>query len=124
MRNAVHDGQLSSCLVAFCVYVDSKTSVSRHALTLSLPQKCDGVCLFLLQVREVAERSKQRGNMLAQLFAAVRKVADAKQQLQDAEGQLQEALLAAETYLQVCMQSTCYALCELCCIGRAPCCPF
>lgn len=54
-----------------------------------------------LQVREVAERSKQRGNMLAQLFAAVRKVADAKQQLQDAEGELQEALAAAESYLQV-----------------------
>lgn len=54
-----------------------------------------------LQVREVAERSKQRGNMLAQLFTAVRKVADVKQQMQDAEGELQDALSAAESYLQV-----------------------
>eukprot|EP00878_Enallax_costatus_P013296 GHUV01013901.1.p1 GENE.GHUV01013901.1~~GHUV01013901.1.p1 ORF type:complete len:300 (+),score=83.27 GHUV01013901.1:439-1338(+) len=52
------------------------------------------------KVREVAERSKQRGNMLAQLFAAVRKVTDAKRQLQDAERELQESLSAAAAYLQ------------------------
>lgn len=53
------------------------------------------------KVRDVAERSKSRGNMLAQLTLAVRKLADAKQQLQDAEGDLQQALAAAEAFLQV-----------------------
>jgi hypothetical protein len=53
------------------------------------------------KVRDVADRSKQRGNMLAQLALAVRRVADAKQQLQSAEGELQEVLAAAEDYLQV-----------------------
>jgi hypothetical protein len=56
------------------------------------------------KVRDVADRSKQRGNMLAQLALAVRRVADAKQQLQVAEGEMQEALAAAEEYLQVRMR--------------------
>lgn len=53
-------------------------------------------------MREVADRSKQRGNMLAQVCAAYRKVSDAKQQLQEAEHELQQALKSAEAYLQVC----------------------
>jgi hypothetical protein len=39
--------------------------------------------------------------MLAQLALAARRVADAKQQLQVAEGEMQDALAAAEEYLQV-----------------------
>jgi chromosome segregation ATPase len=53
------------------------------------------------KVRDVAERSKQRGNMLAQLALAARRVAEAKQQLEVAEGEMQDALAAAEEYLQV-----------------------
>lgn len=53
------------------------------------------------KVRDVAERSKQRGNMLAQLALAARRVADAKQQLQAAEDEMQQVLVAAEEYLQV-----------------------
>jgi hypothetical protein len=53
------------------------------------------------KVREVAERSKARGNSLAALLSAVRRVADAKQQLSSAEAELQQALQDAETFLRV-----------------------
>jgi len=56
------------------------------------------------KLREVAERSKARGNSLAALLSAVRRVADAKQELSAAEAELQQALQDAEAFLQVTMQ--------------------
>jgi hypothetical protein len=53
------------------------------------------------KLREVAERSKARGNSLAALLSAVRRVADAKQQLSSAEAELQQTLQDAEAFLQV-----------------------
>lgn len=52
------------------------------------------------KLREVAERSKARGNSLAALLSAVRRVADAKQELSAAEAELQQALQDAEAFLQ------------------------
>lgn len=56
------------------------------------------------KLREVAERSKARGNSLAALLSAVRRVADAKQELSAAEAELQQALQDAEAFLQVTKQ--------------------
>lgn len=53
------------------------------------------------KLREVAERSKARGNTLASVVSAVRRVADAKQQLSSAEAELQHVLQEAEVFLQV-----------------------
>lgn len=53
------------------------------------------------KLREVAERSKARGNTLASVVSAVRRVADAKQQLSAAEAELQQVLQEAEAFLQV-----------------------
>jgi hypothetical protein len=53
------------------------------------------------KLREVAERSKARGNTLASVVSAVRRVADAKQQLSSAEAELQQVLQEAEVFLQV-----------------------
>src|SRR5512139_2297714 len=53
------------------------------------------------KLRQVAERSKARGNSLAALLAAVRRVADAKQQLAAAETELQQAQQDAEAFLEV-----------------------
>jgi hypothetical protein len=56
--------------------------------------------LLRTKLREVAERSKARGNTLAALLSAVRTVADAKQQLSAAEAALQQALQDADAFLQ------------------------
>jgi hypothetical protein len=53
------------------------------------------------KLREVAERSKARGNQLAGVLAAVRRVAESKQALVAAEGDLQRLLAAADAFLQV-----------------------
>lgn len=53
------------------------------------------------KLRQVAERSKARGNSLAALLSSVRRVADAKQQLSAAEADMQQALQDAEAFLQV-----------------------
>jgi hypothetical protein len=57
--------------------------------------------LLRSKLREVAERSKARGNTLAALLSAVRTVADVKQQLSAAEAALQQALQDADAFLQV-----------------------
>lgn len=63
------------------------------------------------KLREVAERSKARGNTLASVVSAVRRVADAKQQLSSAEADLQQALQDAEVFLQVRLScGECYAV--------------
>lgn len=85
---------------------------SDHAATQKLQQQLQAeqvaraaaegrVELLRTKLREVADRSKARGNSLAALLGAVRRVADAKQQLTSAESQLQQALQDAEAFLQV-----------------------
>ena len=53
------------------------------------------------KLKEVAERSRARGNMLVQLVAAVQAVTSAKQQLADAERELGQVLEAAALVVQV-----------------------
>lgn len=57
--------------------------------------------LLRSKLKEVGERSKARGNQLAALAAAARRLVEAKQQLAEAEGHLQGALAGAEAFLQV-----------------------
>lgn len=49
----------------------------------------------------MAERSKARAGMLLRLMTSVRKVADAKVRLTEAEAELDGALQAATTMMQV-----------------------
>lgn len=53
------------------------------------------------KLREVAERSRARGNMLVQLVAAVGAVAAAKEALAAAEAELAQAVVSASAMVQV-----------------------
>jgi cell division septum initiation protein DivIVA len=53
------------------------------------------------KLKEVAERSRARGNMLVQLVSSVQAVVAAKQQLADVEKELGQVLEAAAALVQV-----------------------
>ena len=68
------------------------------------------------KLKEVAERSKTRGNTLVQLVAAVKRLTDAKSALQQAEAEVLQVLAAADAYLQVSPGSACAAAIDTGCI--------